>query len=415
MAGKRRSICLHSIADVRYDDDMSVLAIREFRQRLNARFTELNGMEVVEHYGDPLAEHAALRHAAGVLDLGFRSRLCLTGADRQKFLNGQVTNNVKDLKTGEGCYAVLVNAKGRMQSDLNIYILEDEILLDFEPGYGATVGKRLENYIIADDVQVVDVAAHYGLISVQGPEASEVIRALDFERAAGNPAAPSQQENRRTAGATPLPAFGTAGAGFVQLPTKPANFVSFKASALGEIYLMNLPRIGSAGFDLFVPTAALGRVTDKLITAAKSVGGRACGWQALEVARIEAGIPRFGVDMDETNLPPEAGIEERAVSYTKGCYIGQEVIARVRTYGQVAKALRGLRLADSIKVLPQKGDKLYRGDKEIGFVTSALASPTLKSNVALAYVRREHNGIGTELTLRSNEGESPARIVELPF
>jgi len=133
------------------------------------------------------------------------------------------------------------------------------------------------------------------------------------------------------------------------------------------------------------------------------------------MARLEAGTPRFGVDMDETNLPPEAGIEGRAVSYTKGCYIGQEVIARIRTYGQVAKALRGLRLADSIKVLPQKGDKLYRGDKEIGFVTSAVASPTLRSNIALAYVRREHNGIGTELTLRSSEGESPARIVELPF
>src|SRR5437016_3548710 len=221
MAGKRPSICLHSIADLRYAEAMTVLAIREFHERLSARFLTVNGMEVVEHYGDPPAEHAALREAAGVLDLSFRSRLCLTGADRQKFLNGQVTNNVKDLKTGEGCYAALVNAKGRMQSDLNIYILEDEILLDFEPGYGATVVQRLEKYIIADDVQVVDVAAHYGLISIQGPEASEVIRALDFERAAGKPAAPSQQENRRTAGATPLPAFGTAGAGFVQLPTKP--------------------------------------------------------------------------------------------------------------------------------------------------------------------------------------------------
>ena len=204
MPGKRRSICLHSIADVRYDGDMSVLAIREFHQRLNARFTELNGMEVVEHYGDPAGEHAALREAAGVLDLSFRSRLCLTGADRQKFLNGQVTNNVKDLKTGQGCYAALVNAKGRMQSDLNIYILADEILLDFEPGYGTKVAQRLEKYIIADDVQVVDVAAHYGLISVQGPEASEVIRALGFERPAGKPAAdPSQEGNRRTAGATP--------------------------------------------------------------------------------------------------------------------------------------------------------------------------------------------------------------------
>src|SRR5256885_828048 len=160
---------------------MSPLSLHEFHQSLNALFTDVNGLEVVGHYGDPLAEHAALRDAAGILDLGFRSRLCLTGADRQKFLNGQVTNNVKDLKAGEGCYAALVNAKGRMQSDLNIYILADEILLDFEPGYGATVAQRLEKYIIADDVQVVNVAAHYGLISVQGPEASEVIKVAGSE------------------------------------------------------------------------------------------------------------------------------------------------------------------------------------------------------------------------------------------
>src|SRR6266540_439692 len=159
---------------------MNPLPLREFHKRLNGHFTEVNGMEVVGHYGDPLAEHASLRDAAGVLDLSFRSRLCLLGADRQKFLNGQVTNNVKDLKTGEGCYAALVNAKGKMQSDLNIYLLENEILLDFEPGYGAAVAQRLEKYIIADDVQVVDVAPHYGLLSVQGPKAADVVRRLDL-------------------------------------------------------------------------------------------------------------------------------------------------------------------------------------------------------------------------------------------
>src|SRR5207249_10118749 len=159
---------------------MNTLALHELHHALNARFAEVGGMEVVEHYGDPLAEHAALREAVGLLDLSFRSRLCLTGADRQKFLNGQVTNNVKDLKIGEGCYAALVNAKGRMQSDLNIYLLENEILLDFEPGYGAAVAQRLEKYVIADDVQVVDVAPHYGLLSVQGPKTEEVVDSLQF-------------------------------------------------------------------------------------------------------------------------------------------------------------------------------------------------------------------------------------------
>jgi folate-binding protein YgfZ len=193
------------------------------------------------------------------------------------------------------------------------------------------------------------------------------------------------------------------------------HFVSVKSATLGEIYLMNLPRVGTSGFDLFVPTASLGAVADKLIDAVKAAGGRACGWQALETARIEAGIPRFGLDMDETNLAPEAGIEQRAISYSKGCYIGQEVIARIRTYGQVAKALRGLQFADSTKALPKRGDKLYQGDKEIGHITSATASPSLNSSVALAYVRREHNEIGTELLVRTASGDLAARIVPLPF
>jgi folate-binding protein YgfZ len=410
---------------------MKSLLLHKFHDVLGACFTEVGGMELVEHYGDALAEHAALRQAAGLLDLSFRSRLCLTGADRQKFLNGQVTNNVKDLKVGEGCYAALVNAKGKIQSDLNIYVLENEILLDFEPGYSAAVAQRLEKFIIADDVQVVDVPPHYGLLSVQGPKAEEALTVLEFlvadEQPTPDPSQPPSRRsgalarreggegNRQIVGGTQHPASGGAGGGFAQPPTKPMNFVSLKNTTLGEIYWMNVALVGTSGFDLFVPTPSLGAVAEKLIIAVKAVGGRACGWQALEMARIEAGIPRFGVDMDETNLAPEAGIEERAISYTKGCYIGQEVIARIRTYGQVAKSLHGLRFADSTKVLPKRGDKLYRGDKEIGYLTSASASPALKCNIALAYVRREHNEIGTELLVRTASGDLAARIVPLPF
>jgi len=361
---------------------MNALALHEFHQALNARFAEVNGQEVVHDYGDPLAEHAALCGSAGILDLSFRSRLCLTGADRQRFLHGQVTNNVTDLDPGEGCYAALVTAKGKMQSDLNLYCLPDEILLDFEPGFTNLVATRLKKFIIADDVEVADVALAYGLLSVQGPQAAPVVAKLDL----GAP-----------------------------LPTRLMSFSSVNVPALGEVLCINQPRGQAPGFDLFIPRPAMAVVADTLITAAKAVGGRACGWQALEMVRIEAGIPRFGADMDETNLPPEAGIECRAVSYSKGCYIGQEVIARIRTYGQVAKALRGLRLADDLKALPNKGDKLFRDGKEVGYLTSALASPALKANLALGYVRREHNQVGTELKLQSAGGESPARIVPLPF
>jgi len=156
-------------------------------------------------------------------------------------------------------------------------------------------------------------------------------------------------------------------------------------------------------------------VADKLIAAAKQLGGRACGWQAFETARIEAGIPRFGADMDATTIPLEAGLEARAVSYSKGCYIGQEVINRIHSVGHVNRELRGLRLSDDLSAVPQSGDKLFHAGKEIGHITSAVKSPTLNANIALGYVRREVNQLGSELTLKTAEGESPAKIVPLPF
>ena len=167
------------------------------------------------------------------------------------------------------------------------------------------------------------------------------------------------------------------------------------------------------GFDLFIPTDSLGAVADKLIAAAKSLGGRACGWTAFETARIEAGIPRFGADMDETNLPQECGIEARAISYNKGCYIGQEVLNRIHSMGHVNRELRGLRLADDLKWLPVKGDKLFQGDKEAGYITSAVQSPRFKAGLALGYVRRDAAAVGTELEARGPLGTTGARIVDM--
>ena len=157
---------------------MNLSPLHEFHHSLGARFGELNGAEIVANYGDALVEYTALRESAGVLDLSFRSRICLTGADRVRFLHGQVTNDVKRLKTGEGCYAAITTAKGKMESDLNICVLQDELLLDFEPGLTEKISQRLEKYIVSDDVQVVDVAPHYGLLSVQGPQAEVVVKAL---------------------------------------------------------------------------------------------------------------------------------------------------------------------------------------------------------------------------------------------
>ena len=353
--------------------------LHEFHHTLGARFAELNGAEVVADYGDALAEHAALRESAGVMDLSFRSRLCLVGADRARFLHGQVTNDVKKLRVGEGCYAAITTAKGKMESDLNIFALADELLLDFEPGLTEKISARLEKFIVADDVQIVAAAPHYGLLSVQGPKAEAVVRAIGL---------------------------------FTEVPGKPLASLKISDTMLGEIYLVNNSRLGGIGFDLFVPNNSLGAVADKLIAAAKSVGGRAVGWTAFETARIEAGVPRFGADMDETSIPLECGIESRAIVYNKGCYLGQEVINRIHSVGHVNRELRGLRLPDDLKSLPVRGEKLFSGGKEVGQITSAVKS-LLAGNIALGYVRREVNSIGSELQLGVAGGV--VRIVELPF
>jgi folate-binding protein YgfZ len=355
---------------------MNSLLLHEFHRAAGAVFGEVNGQEIVAHYGDWLAEYEAMRAGAGLLDLSFRGRLCVLGADAQRFLNGQVTNNVKDLQIGEGCYAALVSAKGKLQSDLNIYRLENEMLLDCEPGSAEPVAQRLEKFIIAEDVQVMDVAAQYGLWSAQGPKAVEIVSGL--------------------------------WPGFVA-PPKAIGWTKLQEEA-EDIYLTLLPRLGRQGLDMFIPTSSMQKMAARLLER----GGRLCGWQALETLRIEAGVPRFGADMDETNLAPEA-LDTRAISYSKGCYIGQEVIARVRTYGQVAKSLRGLRLGGEAKETPAKGAKLFLGDKEVGTITSAVWSPALRANIALGYVRREANQTGAELEVRIDGGKIPARIVDVPF
>jgi len=326
----------------------------------------------------PETEYKFLAESAGVLDLSSRGRLCVAGADRVRFLNGQVTNNVKDLAVGQGCYAALVNAKGKLQSDLNIYCLADELLLDFEPDLSPMVVERLEKYVIADDVQVIEVAANYGMLTVQGPRSRDVIAAAGLQAAD----APRHWKSRN--------------------------------SDSGEIYCMNNARGTAAGFDLFMPISERDGLMELFVNSARAIGGGLTSFEALEVVRVEAGLPRFGVDMDQSNLAPEA-IEAQAISYAKGCYIGQEVISRIRAYGEVAKSLRGLQLPADLAVLPVKGDKLAHESREVGYITSAVRSPKLKANIALAYVRREHKAAGTNLEVVSGENRFATVVCDLPF
>ena len=349
---------------------MAPLALHDFHRARGAIFSALNDFESVASYGATEAEYLALTREAGLIDLSFRSRICLLGSDREKFLHGQITNEILRLKTGEGTYGALVTAKGKLETDLFAYKLQDELLLDFEPGLTEKITDRLSKYIIAEDVQIVDVAPHYSLLSVQGPRTAELI----------------------------------ANTGLIAtLPEKQFNWSKI-ASPNGDLYVMNNGRYGVAGYDLFVPMADTANIAEQLSRFIKPIGVEAC-----EISRIENGIPRFGVDMDGTNLAPEA-LGENAISYAKGCYIGQEVIARIRTYGQVAKALRLLRLPADFPQLPPRGEKLFKQGREVGFVNSSTSSPKHSARVALAYVRKEANAPGESLNLGTADGPTAVII-----
>ena len=308
-------------------------------------------------------EFTALTEGAGWLDQSDRSRLCLLGADRARFLHGQVTNDINGLGEFTGCYAALVNAKGKMESDLFAYRLANEILLDFEPGLTAAIQARLERYVIAEDVEIADVAPHFGLLTVQGPQAEAVLTKLD------------------------LPA-----------PTEPLTV----AQTEDEIYIVHQPRLGTDGFDLFIPIDAMNAWRERLATIAPR-----CQMPAFEKARVLATIPQFGVDLTTDNFPPEGGLETRAISYAKGCYIGQEIIARIRTYGKVNKVLRGLSLEGAAAV----GDPVLHEEKPVGTLSSVCHEPS----AALAIIKRTASEPGTVLSVDTKNGSVSAQVATLPF
>ncbi len=326
---------------------------------------------------DLTAEYRAATEAVAVADLSARGRLRVTGADATRFLQGQFTNDISALKVGQGCYAALCNAKGKMRGDAVIYRLADSYLLDVEPLQSEPTKTSLERFIIADDVQVTDVGVDWGKevqegslklmqFAVIGPKAKELIYETCPE---------------------------------ISLPKEKYSFVEYDGD-----FISRTLRATVESYDFIM------RVSYH-ITYHTLMGGTSelLYDEAVETLRIEAGIPRYGVDMDENTIPIEAGIESRAISYTKGCYIGQEVIARIHSGGHVNRHLVGLKVGGNN--VPSHGEIIFYDGKEVGSVTSACFSPKLNAPLALGYVRRDASAVGTKLVV----GSSDAEIVALPL
>jgi folate-binding protein YgfZ len=349
------------------------LALDAAHRAQGAAIQELDGWLLPASYGDPTAEYGALRDAVGVIDRSPLGKVIVTGRDRQSFLQGMLSNDVKSLTPGQGTAAAFLDAHGKVMALLVVYALEDRLLLELPPSLTEKTLQALDKFLISEKAAFEAADEAFAVLAVQGPRAQPLLeklagRALDL--------APYHHVEAPIAG-TPVRVINRA-EGHV------AGFHCWAAAAHG---------------------AALWR-------ALVAEGARPVGMEALNVLRMEAGMPWYGHDVDETVILPETRLEE-LVSYTKGCYIGQEVVARVKYRGHVNRALSGLSL-DGDRV-PTPGAAVVADGKEIGRITSAVRSLALGRPIALGYLRREHFAPGSAVGVQDGGALLPARVAELPF
>ncbi len=329
---------------------------------------DVDGWTVAAAYDDPEREYAALRTSAALVDWAFRGRLRATGTDRVEFLQGMLTNDVRALAAGTaGCAALLLTEQGKVVADCLVLALADAIVLDARAGALAGARDALDRYIVADDVDLAaDDEAH--ACALLGPEAEAALARV---------------------GLTPPPA-------------RPYAH-ELCATIFGPIRVVRLPLPGDGGVLCLVPRE---RVVEWW-SAGLRAGIAAAGLTAFETLRIESGVPAYGVDVGPDTLALEAPFAA-AISFGKGCYLGQEVVERVTARGHVNRKLVPL-VVDAAEV-PHGGDAIVAGDKDVGRVTSGTWSWRLARPIVLAYVRREHLAPGTQLAIRTAGGTLPATV-----
>ncbi len=350
----------------------------ETQRAAGAEFAENLGWEVPLRFSSVNDEYEILHKDAGILDLSACGVFELKGEDRTRFLHGMVTNDIKALQPGNGCYAALLTPQGKMIADLRVFCLEDSYVLTVEPSLRDSLAPSLRKYIIGDRPQLLDRSEELAILSFQGSKALEILSHL-------------------ISGPLPLPPFG---------------HLTCEIGGL-RAQICRVDRIVHIGYDIILERSNLVDFWQLLMEKGKLMGAKPVGLEAYNIHRIEAGIPWYGLDMDESTLPHEAGLEKNAISLTKGCYIGQESVARITYRGQVNRRLTGLLLASNQPA--SKGDKIFKGEQEVGWITSSAYSPGLQKAIALGYVRRDSLETSTSLRVRHDDGSLECEITTLPF
>ena len=367
----------------------------DLHRQAEAEFQPYGDIEVVSTFGEPPAEYAAVRKGCGMMDLPHRGVLELLGRDRLPFLNNLLSNQIYDkekksgLRTGKGVYAFLLNAKtGRILTDVNVIERGDRTWLEVDARLIESVRQALDRYLFAEQVKMGDRRDDLHEIALHGPGAIDVLRSV-----------------------------GVAGMDALQ-PLDSTATTLFDV----ETVIWRDDPAAVPGLHLIVPADAARKIWMELLTRFGPTGGetkrklRPIGWAAFNAARIEGGRPLFGIDFDDSILPHETGpLLSRAISFTKGCYPGQEIVARMHARQQVARKIAGVRVEGGF--LPLAGAKFY-DDKgnEIGGVTSSTIAPVL-SNAALAIgiLKRPFFNVGTTVQVPAEGEMRNATVVEMPF
>ncbi len=355
--------------------------------QLGAVFCEDFGWLMPARYGNTVAEYDNARQNASLFDISHHGKIEARGADAASFLHNLCTNEVKNLPTGAGCEAFLTTAQAKIAAFVIIYhsLLQGQSVfsLDAGPGMGEKVAKHLDRYLISERVELSDRTPDFAQLHLAGPQARRVLEDALGEKV------PDLLELQRTT----------------------------QTFAVGDCELRCRRPLALLGYDLLCDKDRAAVVWQALIAG----GARPAGLEAYNALRIEAGTPVYGLDIDDTNLPQEVARVERTISFTKGCYIGQETVARIRTYGHVNRSLCGLRFPfagkdeANVKRKQWAGARLFHADKEVGRVTSSVVSPRLGQAIALAYVRRGSHEPGTILEVEAEDGRQSAEVVSLPF
>jgi folate-binding protein YgfZ len=342
-----------------------------------ASFIERDGWLLPAHFADSAAEYQAVRSAVGFIDLSHRGLLQFTGPDRMSFLQGMLSNDLRALKPFDGQYATLLTQQGKVIADVRVLCAMNSFYLDFWENLKEKILVHLNRYLIADDVEIADRSQEYAIISVQGPKAQTLLQEVVVPGA--------------------------------ELPTRPKQhaIVDIEGAA---VCVVRDSHTGQAGYDLIAPLASIVKIAGALAQRGKRFSALWVGEDAQNILRIEAGIPRYGVDFTEDHLLLEVGIDH-AFSYTKGCYLGQEVVERIRSRGHVNKKLCGL-LIDG-EDAAERGDVIEVEFKEAGRITSSVVSPQLRRPIALGYVNKEFWTPGSAVSIGPSRRR--ATVASLPF